>query len=81
MRTHVHMLLSIPPKYVVAEVGYMKGKSEMHIAWTYTGRDRNYVGCARSYFISTVGRGEQVIRVYIRHQWQAGRLIEQLNLV
>jgi len=42
---HVHMLLSIPPKYAVAQVvGYLKGKSAIHIARTYGGRERNFVG-------------------------------------
>ena len=54
------MLLSIPPKYAVAQVvGYLKGKSAIHIARTYGGRQRNFVGehfWARGYFVSTVGR-------------------------
>ena len=42
---HVHMLISIPPKYSVAQViGYMKGKSAIHIARTYGGRKRNFRG-------------------------------------
>ena len=42
---HVHMLVSIPPKYAVAQVvGYLKGKSAIHIARTYGGRERNFVG-------------------------------------
>ena len=82
---HVHMMLSIPPKYAVAQVvGYLKGKSAIHIARTYSGRERHYVGhhfWARGYFVSTVGRDEQVIREYIRHQEQEDRRIDQLNLV
>lgn len=54
MSDHVHMMLSVPPKYAVAQVvGYIKGKSAIHIARTYTGRERNYVGqhfWARGYF-------------------------------
>ena len=72
MPDHVHMMLSIPPKYAVAQVvGYIKGKSTIHVARTYMGRQRNYAGqhfWARGYFVSTVGRDEQVIREYIRHQ-------------
>ena len=72
MLDHVHMMLSIPPKYAVSQVvGYIKGKSAIHIARRYVGRQRNYVGqhfWARGYFVSTVGRDEQVIREYIRHQ-------------
>ena len=85
MPDHVHMMIAIPPKYAVAQVvGYIKGKSAIHIARTYVGRDRNFVGqhfWARGYFVSTVGRDEQVIREYIRHQEQEDRRIDQLNLV
>ena len=70
MADHVHMMISIPPKYAVSQVvGFIKGKSAIHIARTYIGRKRNYVGqhfWARGYFASTVGRDEQVIRDYIR---------------
>lgn len=63
---HVHMLISIPPKYSVAQVvGYIKGKSAIHIARTFGERQRNFVGehfWARGYFVSTVGRDEKVIR-------------------
>lgn len=83
MPDHVHMMLSIPPKYAVLQViGYLKGKSAIHIARKYTGRPRNYVGqhfWARGYFVS--GRDEQVIRDYIRHQEKKDRRIDQLNLV
>lgn len=72
MIDHVHMLLSIPPKFSVAEcVGFIKGKSAIHIARTYMGRAKNFTGqsfWARGYFVSTVGRDEQVIRDYIRNQ-------------
>ena len=51
MIDHVHMLLSIPPKYSVAQVmGFMKGKSAIHIARTYAGRRRNFVGHPRPIF-------------------------------
>ena len=82
---HVHMMISIPPKYAVAQViGYIKGKSAIHIARQYNGRARNYVGqhfWARGYFASTVGRDEEVIRTYIRHQEQEDRRIDQLKLM
>ena len=62
---HVHMMISIPPKYAVASVvGYIKGKSAIHIARHYGGKKRNFVGqhfWARGYCLSTVGRDEQVI--------------------
>ena len=82
---HVHMMISIPPKYAVSQiVGFIKGKSAIHIARTYLGRKRNFVGqhfWARGYFASTVGRDEQVIREYIRHQEAEDRRIDQLQLM
>ncbi len=60
-------MLSIPPKYAVSQVvGFLKGKGVIHIARVHAGRRRNFVGqhfWARGYFVSTVGRDEQVIRV------------------
>ena len=84
MPDHVHMMISIPPKYPVAQViGYIKGKSAIHIAREFGGRKRNFVGqhfWARGYFVSTVGRDEAVIRDYIRQQEQEDRRQEQLRL-
>ena len=81
---HVHMMLSIPPKYSVAQViGYIKGKSAIHIAREFAGRPRNFVGqhfWARGYFVSTVGRDERVIRAYIREQELEDRRQDQLRL-
>jgi len=72
MPDHVHMLIAIPPKYSVAQVvGYIKGKSAIHVAREFGGRKRNFVGqhfWARGYFASTIGRDELVIREYIRRQ-------------
>ena len=85
MHDHVHMMISIPPKYAVAQViGYIKGKSAIHIARNYTGRKRNYVGqhfWARGYFASTVGRDEEIIRAYIKHQEQEDLRVDQLKLM
>jgi putative transposase len=85
MPDHVHMMISIPPKYAVSQViGYIKGKSAIYIASHYAERKRNFVGqhfWARGYFVSTVGRDEEVIRAYIRHQEQEDRRVEQLNLM
>jgi len=85
MPDHVHMMISIPPKYAVSQlVGYIKGKSAIHIARTYAGRKKNFVGqhfWARGYFASTVGRDEKVIREYILHQEQEDKRIDQLQLV
>ena len=84
MQDHVHMLISIPPKYAVSEVvGYMKGKSAIHLARVYGERKRNFVGqhfWARGYFVSTVGRDEELIREYIRHQEAEDMRLEQMNL-
>lgn len=81
---HVHMLISIPPKYSVAQVvGYIKGKSAIWIARTYGGRQRNFTGehfWARGYYVSTVGRDEQVIRAYIQQQEKEDQRLEQLNM-
>ena len=85
MVDHVHMMISIPPKYSVAQVvGYIKGKSAIHIARTYLGRKQNYPGqhfWARGYFASTVGRDEAVIRNYIRNQEKVDQRLDQLKLV
>jgi putative transposase len=84
MSDHVHILLSIPPKYAVSDVvGYMKGKSAIHLARTYGERRQNFVGqhfWARGYFVSTVGREEEVVRAYMRNQEQEDQRLDQLNL-
>jgi putative transposase len=85
MPDHVHMMISIPPKHAVSQVvGYIKGKSAIHIARQYSERKRNFIGqhfWARGYFVSTVGRDEEVIREYIRHQEHEDRRVDQLNLM
>jgi putative transposase len=84
MIDHVHILISIPPKYAVSQVvGYIKGKSAIHLARTYGERKQNYVGqhfWARGYLVSTVGRDEAVIRDYIRKQEVEDERLDQLNL-
>ena len=84
MPDHVHMLISIPPKHAVSQVvGYIKGKSAIHLARVYGERKRNFVGqhfWARGYFVSTVGRDEQMIREYIRHQEEEDKRLDQMNL-
>jgi putative transposase len=85
LRDHVHMLISLPPKYAVSQViGYIKGKSAIHVARVYGERKRNFVGqhfWARGYFVSTVGRDERVIRDYIRYQEREDARLEQMNLL
>ena len=67
---HVHVLISIPPKYSVAQVvGYIKGKSAINIARNFVGRRKNFTGqhfWARGYHVSTVGRDEEKIQVFIQ---------------
>ena len=84
MGDHVHMLVSIPPKYAVSQVvGYLKGKSAIHIARTYSGHRRNFIGqsfWARGYYVSTAGRDEDVVRRYIRKQEEFDQKIDQLQI-
>ena len=84
MSDHVHILISIPPKYAVSQVvGYIKGKSAIHIARTYMGRQRNFTGehfWARGYYVSTVGLDEEVVRQYIQNQEAEDRRLDQLGM-
>ena len=84
MRDHVHMLLSIPPKHSVSHVvGFIKGKSAIHIAHKFARRPGNATGksfWARGYNVSTVGYNEEVIRQYIRDQEKAQQVAEQWSL-
>jgi len=81
---HVHVLVSIPPKYSVAQVvGFVKGKSAIQIARTYGGRRKNFTGqsfWARGYYVSTVGKDEETVRQYIKRQEEEDRRLDQLNL-
>ncbi len=74
VQDHVHMLISIPPKYSVSQItGYIKGKSAIAVARHFGGRKRNFNGesfWARGYAVSTVGYEELKIRDYIRNQEQ-----------
>jgi putative transposase len=78
------MLVSIPPKYSVAQVvGFIKGKSAIHIARSYLGRRKNYTGMhfwAWGYFVSTVGADEATIRAYIQNQEKEDARLDQLGL-
>lgn len=81
---HVHMLISIPPKYSVSQtIGFIKGKSAIHIARAYVGKRKNFRGqsfWARGYFVSTVGRDEETIRNYIARQEEEDKRIDQLEM-
>ena len=84
MSDHVHMMIAIPPKHAVSQViGFIKGKSAIHLARVYGERKRNFVGqhfWARGYFVSTVGRDEERIRAYIRTQEQEDQRLDQLRI-
>ena len=78
------MMIAIPPKYAVSQViGYIKGKSAIHLARVYGERKRNFVGqhfWARGFWVSTVGRDEAVIREYIQKQEEDDKRQDQMNL-
>ena len=84
MGDHVHICLSIPPKFAVSNVvGFLKGKSAIAIARKFRGKQRNFAGenfWARGYFVSTVGLDEHVVRNYIRHQEKKDASYEQKSL-
>jgi putative transposase len=84
MQDHVHMCLSVPPKYSVSNiVGFIKGKSAISIARQFGGRQRNFTGevfWARGYFVSTVGLDEEMVRAYIRHQEKEDDRYDQMKL-
>ncbi|MHB1001172.1 MAG: IS200/IS605 family transposase [Armatimonadota bacterium] len=81
---HVHMVISIPPKYSVAQVvGYIKGKSAIYIAWNYSGKKKNFTGehfWARGYYVSTIGKDEQMIKEYVQRQQAEDKRIANLQL-
>src|SRR5262245_2957564 len=84
MADHVHMRLSIPPKYSVSGVvGFIKGKSAIAIARRFMDRAKNFVGqnfWARGYYVSTVGRDEAQIREDIREQEKEDKRLDQLKI-
>lgn len=85
MPDHIHMCISIPPKYAVSNVvGYIKGKSAIQIARQYGGKRRYFTGenfWARGYFVSTVGLDEAMVRAYIRHQEVEDERYDQMKLI
>ncbi len=84
MADHVHLCLSIPPKFSVANtVGFLKGKSAIRIHREFFGQKRNFTGrhfWAKGYCVSTVGLDEQTIREYIRNQEAEEKRVEQMEL-
>jgi putative transposase len=81
---HVHMLLSIPPKYAVSSImGYLKGKLALRLFQQYDRFGKQYWGrhlWSRGYCVSTVGLNEEHIRKYVKWQEKQERVIEQLQL-
>jgi putative transposase len=81
---HVRMLVSIAPKYSVSQVvGFIKGKSAVHIARNYLGRCKRFTGMrfwARGNFVSAVGDDEARIREYIQKQEKEGARLDQQGL-
>jgi putative transposase len=84
MPDHVPLLLAIPPKYPVAQVmGFLKGKSAIHIARVWGGRKDRYVGqhfWARGYWVSTVGRDEAAVQAYIAEQEEEDQRLDQMEM-
>ena len=84
MPDHVHMLLNVPPKTAVSSVvGYIKGKSAIHVARHFQKRERNYAGqafWARGFFVDTVGRDTELIRRYIAEQEKEDRRLDQVEM-
>jgi putative transposase len=83
LKDHVHMLISIPPKYAVAQVvGFMKGKSAIWLA-RISGHKKDLTGqsfCARGYYVSTTGMDEEMVREYIRKQEDEDKKLDQLKM-
>ena len=81
---HVHMLVSIPPKYSVAQiVGYLKGKSSLmifdrHANMKYRYGNRHF--WCRGYYVDTVGRNKNAIAEYIRNQLQEDIAEDQISM-
>ena len=84
MPDHVHMFVSIPPKYSVSEVmGYLKGKSslmifERHANLKYKYGNRHF--WCRGYFVDTVGKNAKKIEEYVRNQLQEDLEYDQMSL-
>lgn len=81
---HIHMLVSIPPKYSVAQImGYLKGKSTLMIFERHANLKYKYgsrVFWARGYYVDTVGKNEKRIRDYIANQLQEDKMYDQMSL-
>ena len=83
-KDHIHMLVSIPPKYSVSQImGYLKGKSSLMIFEKYANMKYKYGNrhfWCRGYYVSTVGRNRRAIEAYIKNQLQEDYAEEQLSI-
>lgn len=81
---HIHMLVSIPPKYSIAQVvGYLKGKSALMIFDKYANLKYRYGNrhfWCRGYYVDTVGRNKKAIEEYIRNQLQEDIANDQISM-
>ena len=81
---HIHMLVSIPPKYSVAQImGYLKGKTSLMIFEKYANMKYKYGNrhfWCRGYYVDTVGKNKKAIEEYIRNQLQEDKAYEQLTM-
>ncbi len=84
MRDHIHICISIPPKYSVSHVAeYIKGKGTIAIAWKFRGKQRNFNGehfWEWECFVSIGGLDEDMVREYIRHQEENNGRRDQMKL-
>lgn len=83
-KDHIHMLVSIPPKYSVSQImGYLKGKSSLMIYEKYANMQYKYGNrhfWCRGYYVSTVGRNRRAIEQYIRNQLQEDYTDDQMSI-
>ena len=83
-KDHIHMLISIPPKYSVAQImGYLKGKSSLMIFEKYANLKYKYGNrhfWCRGYYVSTVGANRKAIQEYIRNQLQEDYTDDQMSI-
>ena len=83
-KDHIHMLVSIPPKYSVSQImGYLKGKSSLMIYEKYANLKYKYGNrhfWCRGYYVSTVGRNRRAIEEYIKNQLQEDYTDDQLSI-
>ena len=81
---HIHMLISIPPKYSVSQMmGYLKGKSSLMIFDRHTNLKYKYGNrhfWARGYFVDTVGRNKKAIKAYIQNQLEEDKMSDQISI-